>query len=158
MFRLFTPHPLPLRRGVKSVTPAEAEAKGKRFGFHDNPPKSAKQMARRRTIVQLEAEIEELEQENEELQVQLGTIADIVAPEEEEEDDGGLHNRPPHPSVIDGGGTAREDYDLTAGRVVRQGMVSPWLGTNDRELLRPVGSIPAWQETSASAPTRAERS
>jgi hypothetical protein len=44
-------------------------------------------MARGRTIAELEAEIEELQTENQELQDQLDAVADIVNPDEDDDDD-----------------------------------------------------------------------
>ena len=46
-------------------------------------------MANTKTKAELEAQIADLQDENQELQDQLDAIADIVAPEEEDEDDGG---------------------------------------------------------------------
>src|SRR5215831_7921357 len=53
-----------------------------------NPSKRRKAiMATTKSKADLEAEIEDLKDENEELQDQLDTIADIVAPEDEDDDD-----------------------------------------------------------------------
>jgi hypothetical protein len=46
-------------------------------------------MATTKSKADLEAEIDDLKEENEELQDQLDTIADIVAPADEDEDDNG---------------------------------------------------------------------
>jgi hypothetical protein len=45
-------------------------------------------MARTKTKAELEAEVADLQDENQELQDQLDTIADIVAPPEDEDDNG----------------------------------------------------------------------
>jgi hypothetical protein len=46
-------------------------------------------MARTKSKAELEAEIDDLKDENAELQDQLDTIADIVAPADEDDDDNG---------------------------------------------------------------------
>ena len=52
-----------------------------------NPHNRRNTMARSRTRTELEAEIEELQQENQELQDQLDAVADIVAPGDQDEDE-----------------------------------------------------------------------
>jgi hypothetical protein len=62
------------RRGIKIVNPSRRNAI----------------MANGKTKADLEAEIADLQEENQELQDQLDAIADIVGGDEEEDEDGGL--------------------------------------------------------------------
>ncbi len=65
----------------------EDYAARRRIEIVDNPRRRRNAMPKRRTVADLEAEIEELREENEGLQDQLDAVADIVAPEDEEEGD-----------------------------------------------------------------------
>src|ERR1700736_1334469 len=64
----------------------ESYAKRKHFEI-TNPQKRSNTMARAKTKNELEVEVHDLQAENEDLQEQLQTIADIVSGDDQEQDD-----------------------------------------------------------------------